>query len=97
MTKAIVDHSKNDFAVFETGAIMEYVCDNYDTQHRLLPQEPLARSKVIQFLMFQMGGLGPMQVCFAYCPQFTFVDAGINNIIQNFVIGPSKPIRCICP
>ncbi|CAO3670919.1 unnamed protein product [Umbelopsis ramanniana] len=58
---AIVDHSKNDFAVFETGAIMEYVCDNYDSQHRLLPQEPLARSRVIQFLMFQMGGIGPMQ------------------------------------
>ncbi|KAH8547682.1 glutathione S-transferase [Umbelopsis sp. PMI_123] len=58
---AIVDHSKDDFAVFETGAIMEYLCDNYDSQHRLLPQEPLARSRVIQFLMFQMGGVGPMQ------------------------------------
>lgn len=42
---------------------MIYLSDLYDPQHRLLPEEPLARSKVIQFLMFQMGGVGPMQVC----------------------------------
>ncbi|KAG2181102.1 hypothetical protein INT43_008684 [Umbelopsis isabellina] len=58
---AIVDHSKNDFNVFETGAIMTYLCDFYDPQHRLMPEDPLARSKVMQFLMFQMGGIGPMQ------------------------------------
>jgi glutathione S-transferase len=61
-----VDHSKNDFNVFESGAIMIYLCDFYDPQHRLLPEDPLARSKVMQFLMFQMGGVGPMQVCVSY-------------------------------
>lgn len=58
----MVDHSKNDFPVFESGAMMLYLCDLYDPNHTLLPEEPLARSKVIQFLMFQMGGIGPMQV-----------------------------------
>ncbi|CAM0135701.1 unnamed protein product [Umbelopsis sp. WA50703] len=58
---AIVDHSKNDFPVFETGAIMTYLCDFYDPQHRLMPEDPLARSRVMQYLMFQMAGIGPMQ------------------------------------
>ncbi|KAJ2963859.1 hypothetical protein NQZ79_g1086 [Umbelopsis isabellina] len=58
---AMVDHSKDDFCVFESGAMMVYLCDFYDPNHTLLPEEPLARSKVMQFLMFQMAGVGPMQ------------------------------------
>jgi len=58
---AIVDHTKGDFAVFESGAIMLYLGENYDTEHRLLPADPLERSKVLQWLMFHMGGVGPMQ------------------------------------
>jgi glutathione S-transferase len=42
---------------------MTYLCDFYDPQHRLMPEDPLARSRVMQYLMFQMAGIGPMQVC----------------------------------
>jgi GST-like protein len=54
---AIVDRALDDFAVFESGAILIYLADK---SGQLLAQETAARYETIQWLMFQMGGIGPM-------------------------------------
>ena len=66
---AIVD-TENNLSIFESGAIMIYLADKAG---KLIPQDTAKRYKVMEWLMFQMGGIGPMMgqanVFYRYFPE----------------------------
>tara|TARA_R110002096_G_scaffold282029_3_gene476064 strand:+ start:3157 stop:3840 length:684 start_codon:yes stop_codon:yes gene_type:complete len=54
---AIIDRDADDLTIFESGAIMIYLAEKTG---KLLPTNTKDRMNVLQWLMFQMGGVGPM-------------------------------------
>ncbi|TXH87496.1 MAG: glutathione S-transferase [Rhodoferax sp.] len=67
---AIVDHDADDLAIFESGAILIYLAEKTGL---FMPKDVAGRSRVLQWLMFQMGGVGPMMgqanVFYRYFPE----------------------------
>ena len=58
-------------ALFESGAILVYLADKTG---QLMPADPAARYETLQWLMFQMGGVGPMFGQLGYFHKFAGKD-----------------------
>jgi len=67
---AIVDRDADNLPIFESGAIMIYLAEKTG---KLMPTDLNEKAKVLEWIMFQMGGIGPMMgqanVFFRYFPE----------------------------
>ena len=54
----IIDRNADDLVVFDSNAILFYLAEKTG---KLLPKDGAARHEVMQWLMFQASGIGPMQ------------------------------------
>ncbi len=67
---AIVDRDADNLPIFESGAIMIYLAEKTG---KIMPTDLNERAKVLEWLMFQMSGIGPMMgqanVFFRYFPE----------------------------
>ena len=83
---AIVDRANDDFAVFESGAILVYLAEKTG---RLMAQDAKGRSRVMQWLMFQMGGVGPMFGQVGFFHKFAGKDYEDKRPLERY-LGESK-------
>ena len=65
-------------SVFESGAILVYLAEKHG---RFMPQEPRSRIATLEWLMFQMGGVGPM---FGQSNHFRFIDDEVPYAIERY-------------
>ncbi|KAH8092602.1 glutathione S-transferase C-terminal-like protein [Cristinia sonorae] len=56
---ALIDHKNNDFTIWESGAILLYLVDKYDTEKKYTSTNETEKYQVIQWLFFQVSGQGP--------------------------------------
>ncbi|TFK84287.1 glutathione S-transferase C-terminal-like protein [Polyporus arcularius HHB13444] len=56
---ALIDHHNGDFTIWESGAIIVYLIDKYDTAKRISVADEKERYHLLQWLFFQTSGQGP--------------------------------------
>ena len=90
---AIVDHegpNGQELTVFETGAILIYLAEK---SGEFMPEDPAERWQVIQWLMWQMGGLGPMM---GQAQHFAYhTDADVPYATSRYVNETTRLLRVL--
>jgi len=71
---ALKDPNHDDIIVWESGAIVEYIIENYDTKKKLAPTSFADKWHAKQYLHFQMSGQGPYFGQAAWFQKFHPVD-----------------------
>ena len=54
----LIDHTNGDFAVWESNAILLYLVDKYDTEHKISAADSNDKYSQLQWLFFQASGQG---------------------------------------
>jgi glutathione S-transferase len=65
-----IQDPNTDITIWETGAILQYLIKQYDTENRLHYQDMKQQNLCNQWLMFQVSGQGPY---FGQCTWFTYL------------------------
>ena len=85
---ALVDYSvEKPQRVFESGAILWYLAEKYNV---FLPHSADERSKTLQWLMFQMAGIGPMMGQAMYFQRIAAKNGEINDFSINRYVNESR-------
>ena len=79
--------------IFESGALMLYLCERYDKDHKLCYAYDTDQYwEVIEWLVWMQSGLGPMQVCAC----FKYLCQSCHDNMANEIAGSSKPFLSLC-
>ncbi|TFY68563.1 hypothetical protein EVJ58_g939 [Rhodofomes roseus] len=55
----LIDHANDEFAIWESNAIITYLVDNYDPERKISAADPREKWQQLQWLIFQASGQGP--------------------------------------
>ena len=77
--------------LFESGAILQYLADKTG---KLLPADPARRYQAIQWLHFQMGGIGPMFGQVGFFHKFAGKEYADKRPLERYVAEFEAPARC---
>ena len=83
----IVDRSNNNFVVIESGAILWYLAEKYN---KFLSSDANERSETLQWIMFQMGGIGPMMGQAMYFQRIAAPNGNVEEFSINRYVNESR-------